>query len=373
MTRTMTRHLLAAALLLQGVDAVACPICMGWGRPSKAQQLVGAPQAVLAVPAGDAGRFRVVHVIKGERPPDGTLEGGYPRNAPAPDGTPPTDARPLLIVRNDPLPAWIILGAIDAVRAGWLRAVAAGKPAAERSPEEWRDRVALVVPRFNDPDPLTAQLASDELASAPYDALRTAKPLLNVAALRRCLADPRLAVRHSLCLLLLGIAGNAQDATTIEKRLQAAWQSGDATNLSSMLTADLELGGAARVAWIESNYPTDPKRSSPEVKAALLALSVHGNANAAIPRERVIEAYRVFMKAHPETAGDVAPDLAAWQYWDAVPEYLALMRSKVRQQYSSLLAMQTYLLKGLDARAPDSIPEAALADGDAQPKTPSSP
>lgn len=373
MTGTMTWRLLAAALLLQGMDALACPICMGWGRPSRAQQLVAAPGAVLAVPTAEAGRFRVVQVIKGERPPDGTVEGGYPRNAPASEGAPPTDERPLLIVRDDPLPTWVILGAIDAARADWLRAVAAGKPAAERSPEEWRDRIALVLPQFNDPDLLPAQLASAELAAAPYDALRTAKPLLDGVALRRWLADPRLAPRHSMCLLLLGIAGNAQDATTIEKRLQAAVESGDATNLSSMLTADLELQGAARVAWIESNYLADPNRSSPETKAALLALSVHGNAGGTIPRERVIEAYRVFMKAHPETAGDVAPDLAAWQYWDAVPEYLALMRSKVRQQYSSRQAMQAYLLKGLDARVSDSVPDPALAEGAAQPKPPSLP
>ncbi len=364
----------AALLFLSMGAAWACPLCMGWGQPSKVQQLVAAPDAVLAVPTADAGRFRVVHVLKGERPPDGTLEGGYPRNAPASDGTPPTEARPLLIVRDDPFPTWIVLGAIDAARADWLRAVAAGKPAAERSPEEWSARVALVVPQLNDPDPLAAQLASAELAAAPYDALRTAKSLLDVAALRRCLADPRLAARHPMCLLLLGIAGNAQDATTLEERLQAAWESGDATNLSSMLSADLELRGAARVAWIESNYLADPKRSSPEVRAALLALSVHGNANAAIPRERVIAAYRVFMKAHPETAGDVAPDLAAWQYWDAVPEYLALMRSKVRQQYPSRLAVQAYLLKGLDAQASGSSPAAALAERRTlQPGTPSSP
>ena len=339
MMRAMTRHLLAAALLLQGVGASACPLCLGWGQPSTAQQLVATPQAVLAVPTADASRFRVIQVIKGERTADGMVEGGYPRSGPAPGDATPTNARPLLLVRDDPLPTWVILGAIDAARADWLRALAAGKPAADMSPEEWRARVALVVPHLNDPEPLAAELASAELGAAPYAALRTAKPHLDAAALRRCLADPELAARQPLCLLLLGISGNAQDAATLEERLQAAWQSGDAANLSSMLAADLELSGAARVAWIESNYLADRKRSTPEIKAALLALSVHGNANGAIPRERVIQSYRVFMKAHPEIAGDVAPDLAAWQYWDAVPDYLALMKSGVRQQYPSRLAM----------------------------------
>ena len=42
--RAITRHLLAAALLLQGVSAWACPICQGWGKPSAAQRLVATPQ-----------------------------------------------------------------------------------------------------------------------------------------------------------------------------------------------------------------------------------------------------------------------------------------------------------------------------------------
>jgi hypothetical protein len=328
---------------------------------------------VLAVPTEDASRFRVIQVIKGERPADGMVEGGYPRSGPAPDGAVPTNARPLLLVRDDPLPTWVILGAIDAARADWLRALAAGKRAAEMSAEEWRARVALVVPHLNDPEPLAAELASAELGAAPYAALRTAKPHLDAAALRRCLADPELAARQPLSLLLLGISGNAQDAAALEERLQAAWQSGDAANLSSMLAADLELCGAERVAWIESNYLANPKRSPLEIKAALLALSVHGNADGAIPRERVIQSYRVFMKEHPEIAGYVAPDLAAWQYWDAVPDYLALVKSGVRQQYPARLAMLVYLRQSPNAKALGFAPEAALADGNAEPWNPSLP
>ena len=60
----MTRHLLAAALLLKCVGAAACPLCLGWGQPSTAQRLVSAPRAVLAVPTEDANRFRVIQVIE---------------------------------------------------------------------------------------------------------------------------------------------------------------------------------------------------------------------------------------------------------------------------------------------------------------------
>jgi hypothetical protein len=118
-----------------------------------------------------------------------------------------------------------------------------------------------------------------------------------------------------------------------------------------MLAADLELRGAARMAWIDERYLGNRARSAPEISAALLALSVHGNASGVIPRERVIQSYRKFIREHPEIAGYVAHDLAAWQYWDAVPEYVALMKSDVRQQFPSRLATLAYLRQSPSAEA----------------------
>lgn len=347
----MIRGLLAAALLCVSAAAAACPLCLGAGQPTKAQQLVVAQQAVLAVPTADASRFRVAEVVKGERPPSGTVEGGYPRSAAALESAAPMSRKPRLLVRDDPFPTWTIVGTIGADHSGWLRKLAAGKPAAERSAEAWRERVALVVPYLEHREPLAAELAYAELAAAPYAAMRAAKPRLDASAVREWLADPNLAVRHRLYLLLLGLAGNAHDAAALERRLEAMWTAGDATNLGALLAADLELRGPARMAWVEQRYLRDRARSTPEVEAALLALSVHGNASGTIPRDRVILAYRAFMKARPEIAGYVAQDLAAWQYWDAVPEYVALMRSEVRQQVPSRIAILAYLRQSPSAEA----------------------
>ncbi len=110
-----------AALLWASAEAVACPICLGAGQPSKAQELVTAPDVVLAVPTRDAGRFRVTQVIKGKRPPGGTIEGGYPRSGPVPGTAAPRSGKPLLLVRDEQLPTWEVLGAIDAGHSGWLR------------------------------------------------------------------------------------------------------------------------------------------------------------------------------------------------------------------------------------------------------------
>jgi len=78
----------------------------------------------------------------------------------------------------------------------------------------------------------------------------------------------------------------------------------------------------------------------------------------------------MFMKAHPETSGDVAPDFASWQYWDAVPDYLALMKSNVRQQYPSRLAMLAYLQQSPNARALGFSPEPASTNSNAAPWNP---
>jgi len=351
-------------LLCVSTAAAACPICLGAGQSTVAQQLAAAPQAVLALPTADAGQFRVVEVLRGERPSTRTIEGGYPRSA-----SPVTGALPkgeaLLLIREDPLPGWVVLGAIDTDQAGWLRQLAVGQRADALSAQHWRDRVALAVPRLESRQPLAAKIAHGELSAAPYAAMRSSKPSLDARKLRAWLADPQLAARRRVYLLLLGIAGDEHDAAALERHLDADRRAGDATNLAPMLTALLELRGPARMTWVEEKYLRDRARSAPEVEAALLALSVQGHTNAVIPRERVIQSYRVYINAHPENAGAVAPDLAAWQYWDAVPVYQALMKSGVRQQYPSMLAMLAYLRQSpggstAGAAAQGSLP-AALA------------
>jgi hypothetical protein len=97
--------------------------------------------------------------------------------------------------------------------------------------------------------------------------------------------------------------------------MEAALISHDTTNLAAMIGADLELRGPSRVGWVEATYFADRTRTMPEIEAALLALYVHGDANHTVPRERVIQAYRAFIRDHPPMAGFVALQLADWKYW----------------------------------------------------------
>lgn len=290
------------------------------------------PRAVIAVPDGK--HHRVVEVVKGGKP-GAVLEDVVMRD-------PAGAGKAVLLVRDDAWPMWVSLGAVDAGHAATLRELA-GKRPAEADTAAWRRRVDLALPHLASREPLLAQIAYAECASAPYAALRAAKPRIDARMLRRSLDDPRLASRRPLYVLLLGIAGNAGDAGAIEAQLDVAWRARDATNVGSLLVAGLELRGPSRVAWIEARYLRDASRTTTEIQAALLALSVQGNAGGAIPRERVIEAYLLFMREHEDLAGLVARDLAVWQYWEAAPQFASILKSGVRQQYASRMAIVAYL------------------------------
>jgi hypothetical protein len=128
-----------------------------------------------------------------------------------------------------------------------------------------------------------------------------------------------------------------------------------------MLAADLELRGPSRVGWIETAYLADRTRTMPEIAAALLALSEHGKENGAVPRQRVVEAYGLFIKARKPMAAFVARDLAEWEYWDATPDYVALLASNVVADPASRYEIVSYLQRSprADAKAAlESLPVA---------------
>ena len=334
----MKRWFLAALLLCVSAVATACPLCLGAFRSSAAQQLIDLPQAVLAQLSADGRAYRIVAVIKGARTAGEMIAAQEVQLE-----IPAAQSATMLLVRDDGWSMWAGLGAASVEHAGWLRQIATGKRPDDMNADEWRAHVALMIPNLENAEPLVAAMAYGELAAAPYPALVEAKPRLAAPAIRRWLADPVLAARQPLYLLLLGLAGDAGDATSLEWRLEASWLAGSATNLASMIAADLQLRGQSRMAWVDAKYMGDRQRSTRELDGALLALGVLGDANDAIPRERVIQSYRMFIREHNELAGLVAPELEEWQHWDAVPEYLALLKSDVRQHSASRVAILHYL------------------------------
>ncbi|MBS7700367.1 MULTISPECIES: hypothetical protein [unclassified Chelatococcus] len=349
--------LLGAALLLgSGPDkASACAICLSAITVTTGQKLDAADQVVLASPLAGGRQFRIVENVKGEASIGAIVDATADRaNQVA------SQAGQLsLLARNGVSLRWTDFGGVHAESAGWLRAFLRTNDGRAKAPPrvwplvspaqavsdstDWSKRIDLIAPSLESDDPLIAEIAFAELSRTPYEAMRALKTALNVTELRRWIQDPALAKRQDAYLLLLGIAGDTDDMALLEDRLLKAHASKDATNVAALLAADLELRGPERVAWIEENYLLDLGRSLPEIEAALLALSVHGGTNGAIPQRRIVEAYRHFIRERKPMAGFVATYLSDWQAWEAVPDYVEVLRSNAVKDPASQLAILVYL------------------------------
>src|SRR5262249_30963085 len=206
--------------------------------------------------------------------------------------------KPLLLIRDHDWGQWVNFGAVNANQADLLRRLSATKRTIDLTDAEWCEHVAYFLPYLQDPEPMVAEIAFNEFVSAPYGALRSIKSQLDVAAIRLWLNDPKLVNRQPVYLLLLGIAGTGQDARWIEQRMEAARKSHDATNLTALIGADLELRGTVGVEQTEKLYLLDSGRTKPEIKAALVALKVHGDTDSVASRD----AFNRYLRNHRTSA-----------------------------------------------------------------------
>jgi hypothetical protein len=387
--RMLLRLLFSLGVLMAFVagEARACAICFSGTVITPGQKLDSADQAVLAVPSADQGQFRIIAVVKGKVAageaiaesdmslPMGKLAMSLDGQTAGQNVSTAPDGKPLLLVRGKAFERWTSIGTIGAEHADWLQQLAATKRSGDNQPArlwppkvmawsyltdaEWRERVAVVAPYLETPEPLAAEIAYGELMRAPYGAMRTLKPQLDAARIEAWINDPKLAYRRPMYTLLLGIAGDPNDAIGLEQLIDKAVLAGDATNLSAMIAADLELRGPSRVDWLEATYFADRRRTLPEIDAALLALSVHGEADATVPRERVVEAYRYFIKVRQPMAGFVAMELANWEAWDATADYVEIIRSKAVKDPAGQFAILSYLQRSPLTAGQAALPPAA--------------
>jgi hypothetical protein len=281
-------------------SAKACQMCASILQLTiSAQELVYAEHSVLAMPVADANEFRVVAVIKGDALPGNTIKiADVFRPAFKID-------KPLLLIRDKSWRQWVNFGPINADRADWLRQLSMTKRTFKMNDAELHEHVAYFLPYLENAEPMIAEIAYNELARAPYSALRSLKPYLNPAVIRAWLRDPKLAARQPTYLLLLGIAGTAQDGRWLAERIEIARTNHATANLPALLGAYIELRGAAGLEQVEKLYLADASRTKPEIEAALVALKVHGESDSAA-RERVNEALKGFIKQNPSLAGLVS-------------------------------------------------------------------
>jgi len=346
------RALSILILLSLGGQALACPICFTGRAVSIGQKLDAADAAVLAQPLSPEGSYEVVEVVKGNA---SSLSPVITNVTPPAAGPAVGGATEHLLLRKRLSGGWSSLGAIRKGHAGWLRELAAMEPLGEpvarlvkshramRPDEGWLKRLRLVAPYLESADPLAAAIAYGEVARAPYQELRRLKSVLDPAAIASWIVDPARASRRSAYTLLLGITGAATASALVDAALDSAYHSHDASNLSALLAADLELHGVTRLAWIEQRYFSDRGRTLPEIDAALLALSVQGAADAAVPRREIIASYMRFVDIRKPMAGFVVADLITWKHWGATSKLVDILRSNALKDPASRLAVINYL------------------------------
>jgi hypothetical protein len=347
----------AVLLLLLPTAATACQLCYEAARQmvTVGQQIDAADRVVLALPVGGGAHFRIISAVKGNDTGSEVVTDPITGL----DASAPAECDPCLLVHNPVSSQWTAVGSMRAEYADWLRQLAATyliegdrsheawprsmQPSSVLSDAGWQQRIVLVLPYLETSDPLVAQIAWGELARAPYANMHVVRSRIDAETVEDWLNDPKVVSRYAVCTLLLGFVGRPADAERLEQRMEAAWKSHDATNLAAMIGADLELRGPSRVGWVEAMYFADRARTMPEIEAALLALGVHGEASRTVPRERVIQAFRSFIKERPPMAGFVAQQLADWNSWDATTEYVALLESDVVKDPASHFAVVNYL------------------------------
>ncbi len=339
--------LMFAMLVTQATLALACAICApAEGQNTLLYQLHAADAVVLAVAQAPGASYQVIELVKGLRP-------AGPLQVVA---RPPTEVAaragsPVVLLYSAAAQSWRSVGALGRQRLAWLKRFSRFLPVSVTAESDWSTRLAFFVADLEDPEPLVAQAAYDEMAVAPYAAMRALRLQLDSERIRRWVVAPALVARRPLYTLLLGIAAGPELAQDLQALAEQAAATGSAADLSAALAACLEVRGAPGLAWIEDTYLFNPARPESQVKAAVLALGVHGSDGVRVSRDRVVASYARLMVRNPAMAGLAASDLANWGHWEFSPHYASILRSGAPVAFASRYAMVFYLMRNPQPQA----------------------
>lgn len=334
--------------------ALACAICAPPdGQNSLVYRLHAADTVVLAAADGAGGVVGPGEVLKGQLPSGPIRVSQWFTGVAAPKG----DASVLLLY-SAAAQQWRGAGPLSAGRANWIRRLVAMQPAALLAKPDWQTRLAFFAADLENAEALVAQTAYEEIAIAPYAAMRALKSRLPAPPLRAWLANAALAPRKPLYILLLGIVGDETDAQRLITGMPAATDAAGLSALSAAQAAVLEIRGAAGADWLEQAYLARADRSEFEVQAAVLALGVHGNDGVRVSRQRVVAAYQTLAQRNPAMAGFAASDLAAWEHWEFGTRFAQILHSGEPMVFAARYPMVFFLLRS--PRAQDRAAAQAL-------------
>lgn len=405
------RTVVALAACAAGLAVVACPFCSA---PSQtlSEELASAKVAVIArlsaaAASGEAGvsdpttglaKFEVVEVIRH-----------------AEDFPDLKEIEAIYFGENEPGKMFLIVGLAPSGLAAegspeveWTTPL----PLSERAvdyvkqlgslPEKGPDRLAYFWQHFEHEDPLLAQDAYDEFARAPYKEVIDLGPRLDRDQLMEWINDPEIGpTRRRLYLTLLGICGQPEDADKLEVMLKYDYQQmkaaldavgavmsvdGSAVGapiageivqadvrrqqqcLDALVAAYLKLKGPDGLALIEEKFLANPKAEYTQVYATVMALRFHGEETDEIPRERLLESFRLVLD-NPEISDQVIPDLARWEDWSVLERLLEMFKASepdawIRQPVISYVLVASEVPGDVGERAGKALAEIEAIDPD---------
>ena len=336
------------------VGVQACAICA----PSDAQntvvqRLFAADRIVLAQMDADGVHARAVAAMRGVMPEfviavAGTLPGVEPQRA-------RLASDPHLLVFNSGSQTWWIFGRIGVDRLQWLAEATRLSTSRDGTRDAVLARGRFFAQHLEDPEPLIALAAYEEISVLPYSTLRLLAKQVNAASMGIWIENPSLRARLPLYYLLWGFQTSAEIASAIEVSIAKVNTETPGPELSAMLAALLEQRGSPALDWIEHRFLRDPAVPEGQVQAALLALSVHGFDAVKITRDQVVEAYKRFIAANPRRAGFVASDLGSWERWEFAPVFASALESAPNQVFASRYSVVFYLLRNPNPEAKSEL------------------
>lgn len=346
----------AAAAALGGwiAPTLACPFCTAV-RPSWAQQREAADVFALATLPGAgavANQARVLRVVRGHAT-------GQPTTVPLAEPVAvefPGRLALLMGRRQEGLASgadhwtWTALHVSEACLDYVARAPDLRTPTPER--------LAWFAKYLEHAEPLLAEDAYLEFASAAYDAVAAVADRLPYDQLRQWLVDPQVpAERKGLYGLLLGLAPDkelrAAHAAFLQEQIVTPacdFRSG----FDGVLGGYLVCAGRAGLGLIAERFLNDPTAAEGDVRHALTALRFYQEFGREIPPPEVASAAALLLK-RASTAAPVIVDLARWEHWSALDRVAALYDAADYPQPATRRAVVGYLLS-----APPELAQSAL-------------
>lgn len=192
-------------------------------------------------------------------------------------------------------------------------------------PETGADRLKFFQEFLNSTDDLLGRDAYDEFARAPYADVKGLKEHMNLPELRAAVMNKELpASRRRLFLTMLGVCGGPDDLPMLEQMLTAN-DPQLKTTLDAMIACYLTLKGPDGLTLVEDQFFRRQDAEFTDTYAAIVALRFHGQEEKIVPKERLVQAFRLMLD-RPNYADLVIPDLARWEDWESMPRLVTLFK-----------------------------------------------